>query len=82
MKEQTKTRRSFILKTIGVSAVVAITGWFGFNRKKKSETVKMLTQDGRLVEIDKDLIKSSGHKIKDKDIHSWVNNKSSKTKNN
>jgi hypothetical protein len=42
----------------------------------------MLTQDGRLVEIDKNLVRSSGKKIKDEDIHTWVNNKSAKTKNN
>jgi len=82
MKEQNKTRRSFLLKTIGASAAVAIAGWFGLSRKKKTETVKMLTQDGRLVEIDKNLVRSSGNKIKDEEIHNWVNNKSAKTKNN
>ena len=82
MKEQNKTRRSFLLKTIGASAALAIAGWFGFSRKKKTETIKMLTQDGRLVEIDKNLVRPSGKKIKDEEIHTWVNNKSAKTKNN
>jgi len=77
MKE--KSRRNFILKSIGVSAAIAVTGWLGFKNKKNNGKVKMLTQDGRLVEVDKDLIHSSGNKIKDEDIHNWVVNKSSKT---
>ena len=78
MKEQEKSRRNFIFKTIGAGAAVALTGWFGFKRKKKIDTVKMLTQDGRLVEIDKSMIRSCG-KINEEDIHTWVNNKSTKT---
>lgn len=79
MKEQEKSRRSFIFKTIGAGVAIAVTGWLGFKSKKNNGKIKMLTQDGRLVEIDKDLIQSSGNKIKDEDIHNWVINKSSKT---
>lgn len=82
MKEQKKSRRSFFLKAIGLSAAAAVTGWLGFSGKKKTETVKMLTQDGRLVEIDKNLLTSAGKKIKEEDIHTWVSNKTSKTKIN
>ncbi len=32
----------------------------------------MLTQDGRLVEIDKSLLASSGKKITDKELQKWV----------
>ena len=73
MKEQQKSRRSFFLKSAGLAAAAAITGWFGFSQKKKNETVKMLTQDGRLVEIDKKLLVSSGKKISDKELQTWVN---------
>jgi hypothetical protein len=79
MKEQVKSRRSFIFKTIGAGAAITMAGWFGFKRVKKNETVKMLTQDGRLVEIDKNVMHSCG-KINEEDIHTWVNNKHSKTK--
>ena len=79
MKEQKKSRRSFFIKTIGLTAVAAVTGWLGFS-KKKTETVKMLTQDGRLVEIDKNLLQSNGKKINEDEIHTWVSNKTSKTK--
>jgi hypothetical protein len=41
-------------------------------KKKKSETVKMLTQDGKLVEIDKKLLASPGKKISDIELQQWV----------
>jgi hypothetical protein len=81
MKEQKKSRRSFILRSIGITAAAAITGWFASGRKK-NETVKMLTQDGRLVEIDKNFLESPGKKIKEEEIHTWVKNKSTTTKIN
>jgi hypothetical protein len=80
MKEEKKSRRSFFLKAIGLSAAAAVTAWFGFSSKKKTEKVKMLTQDGRLIEIDKILLQSGGKKISNEEIHSWVSNKTSKTK--
>ncbi|HVU93575.1 MAG TPA: hypothetical protein VHE34_00045 [Puia sp.] len=38
----------------------------------KGETVKMLTQDGRLVEIDKALLASGGKKVSDEELKRWV----------
>ena len=35
-------------------------------------TVKMLTQDGSLVEIDKKLLASSGKKISNKELQEWI----------
>lgn len=40
--------------------------------KKKTDTVKMLTQDGKLVQIDKKLLVSPGKKITDKELQQWV----------
>lgn len=36
------------------------------------ETVKMLTQDGRLVEIDKNLLTSSTNKVSNEDLQKWI----------
>lgn len=41
-------------------------------KKKKTDTVKMLTQDGKLVQIDKKLLVSPGKKITDKELQQWV----------
>lgn len=37
-----------------------------------NETVKMLTQDGRLVEIDKKLLASSDSKVSNEDLQKWI----------
>ena len=38
----------------------------------EKKTVKMLTQDGKLVEIDESMIKGQGKKITDVGLQSWV----------
>lgn len=72
-----ETRKKFI--TIGITATVLLTAFrFFIPRKKKTpETVKMLTQDGRLVEVEISKLSSKRKKIKEADIHTWVQRKSS-----
>lgn len=67
----------------GAAALAAITGSrFFLIRKKKNDnkgstaTVKMLTQDGRLVEIDKTLLASGSKKISTDELKQWVSKKS------
>lgn len=57
----------------GAAALTAIGTWklFGGSKKKDPETIKMLTQDGKLVEIDKSLL-ASGTKATDKDLQQWI----------
>lgn len=50
-----------------------------FSRKTKvveneSNTVKMLTEDGRLVEIDRKLLASNRTRLSNDEIHDWVKN--------
>ena len=42
---------------------------------EKIETVKMLTQDGQLVEVDAKLLAASRKKISDKELQDWVKNR-------
>lgn len=45
----------------------------------KKEKVKMLTADGKLVEIDKDVLEAaSKQKVSNKEILQWMNNPSKK----
>jgi len=44
-------------------------------KKKAPTTTKMLTEDGRLVEVDISKIKKTGIKVSDKDVITWVKNK-------
>jgi hypothetical protein len=69
-------RKSFLKWCAGI-----ITSAFAYKKFMTSNTkhensdckVKMLTEDGRLVEIDrKHLKKNSTKKISDNDIHNWI----------
>ncbi len=68
------SRKKFLLW--GAALVSSLTVFKFIPGKKKikpvSETVKMLTQDGQLVEIDKKLLASSGKKISDEELQKWV----------
>jgi hypothetical protein len=76
--KQNSSRRKFIEWGTGALAAFFAIGLF-FSQKKKKKIVKMLTQDGRLVEVDEALIKSTGKKVNNKEIHSWVKNKQKPT---
>jgi hypothetical protein len=81
MNEQTKSRRRFVVISAGIAVVATLAGWLGFRARKK-ETVKLLTRDGRLVEIDKSMLRSTGKKIKEEELHTWVENKTAPPKTN
>ncbi len=75
MKQDTQTppsRKNFLL--LGIAAFFSAAGLNFLTRpkKKKAVTVKMLTQDGRLVEIDKNIIAARGKKITDTELQQWV----------
>ena len=73
-KPETSSRKKFVLWGLGIlSAVTAFK--YVAPAKKKKETVKMLTQDGKLVEVDKELL-APGKKITDEQLKSWVSKKS------
>ena len=72
--KQNSSRRKFIEWGIGALAAFSAIGLF-FSQKKKKKIVKMLTQDGQLVEVDEALIKSTEKKVDNKEIHAWIKNK-------
>ena len=76
--KQDFSRRKLIEWGIGALAAFSAIGLF-FSQKKKKKIVKMLTQDGHLVEVDEALVKSTGKKVNNKEIHSWVKNKQKPT---
>jgi hypothetical protein len=73
------TRKRFIAWSVGISSLLAVPAFLRFSNKKKKQatTVKMLTQDGKLVEVDVANIPSQKKKIKTADIHSWINRNTS-----
>jgi len=77
-KENKKvSRKTFLAWGVGVSSLLSIPAILKFSGKKKKagNTVKMLTQQGTLVEIDMANIPSKKKKIKSEDIPTWINKK-------
>ena len=73
-----QSRKKFL--GVGIAAASSLTAFRFFVPKKKikTETVKMLTQDGKLVEVDmSNLFTGKRKKISDEQLKNWVNKKQS-----
>ncbi len=71
-EESQVTRRKMVL-WLGVLSLFSMVGAaFRPLSSKKTRTVKVLTQDGKLVEIDASLLASSRKKISDKELQNWI----------
>jgi hypothetical protein len=69
------TRKKFLLwGTVIVSSLTLLKFFSGKKKKDESDkaTVKMLTQDGKLVEIDKKFLTSSGNRISNEELQKWI----------
>ena len=68
---QKKTsRKKFLLWTTALVGSITAFKIFGTN-KNKPTTVRMLTEDGRLVEVDTSQV-TKGRKISNKELQDWV----------
>ena len=77
MKKEQKnnSRRKFLWGGLGILSGISLLKFISPKKEKSASTVKMLTEDGRLVEVDMEKIKRTGNKISDKDVINWVKNK-------
>jgi len=73
------SRKKFFAWTAGISSLFMLPAFLkNFGKKNREvKTVKMLTREGRLVEIDVADIPSKKKKVKMADIHNWINKKPS-----
>jgi hypothetical protein len=75
---KTSTRKKFLLWGAAILSAVTFSKFFSTPKKStaiscgEKSTVKMLTQDGSLVEIDKNLLASSGKKISNEELQQWI----------
>jgi len=70
------SRKKFLLWGISVLSSLTLLKFISGNKQKKTETIKMLTQDGKLVEVDvKKLPGRKRKKITDEQLKTWVNKK-------
>jgi len=68
-----QSRKKFISLGISSAALLATFRFLNFKKKDKEPgTVKMLTQDGTLVEIDAALITASRKKATNSDLQNWI----------
>lgn len=78
MEQETKpsTRKKFLLWGAAVLSSLTVLKYTGGNKPQKKETVKMLTQDGKLVEIDTEMLTAARReKIDDEQLKNWVTKK-------
>ncbi|CAH0997165.1 hypothetical protein EMA8858_03302 [Emticicia aquatica] len=75
--QSSPTRKKFILLSVVAVCSATVLKFFTGENKKKDEgdTVKMLTQDGKLVEINTKLITQCGGKITNEELQKWVKTK-------
>jgi len=73
---KTSSRKKFLLWGVSVLSSFTLLKFISGGKQEKTRTVKMLTQDGKLVEVDKELLASGGKKITDEQLKGWVNKKS------
>jgi hypothetical protein len=72
------SRKKFVAWTAAIfSGLAALQLFVHPSRSKKISTVKMLTQEGKLVEVEVSRLSSKRKKIKDEDVHSWIQRKPS-----
>ncbi len=76
MQESSNTpqsRKKFLLwSAVVLGSVTALKFFTGSKKKKNDNTIRMLTQDGKLVEINKDLLVSSGKKVSNEELQQWI----------
>jgi hypothetical protein len=64
-------RRKLLVWSAAIFSGLSLLRW-RLPREKQAETVKMLTRDGKLVEVDKRLLPEKKIKINDKELVSWM----------
>jgi hypothetical protein len=74
--DQMQSRKKFIFFGVSTALLLTVFRFFIPEKKKKTKTVKMLTEDGKLVEVDLSKLSSKRKKIRDDEIHTWIKRKS------
>ena len=74
------SRKKFVLWSAGLLSIITAARYFFRSGARQNSTsarksVKMLTQDGQLVEIQQDAIPEAKRKITNSELKVWVKNK-------
>jgi len=71
VEKQKYSRKKFVVWGVGILASLSVLK-FGFSPKKKSSTVKMLSQDGTLVEVDMTALQAKKGKVSNQELQTWI----------
>ncbi len=73
---ENKLSRGKFMKWLGIASTFTIFG-LAFSPKKREspKTVRMLTEDGKLVEIDESLLSANRRRVSTDELKSWIKNK-------
>ena len=71
VEKQKYSRKNFVIWGVGILASFSVLK-FRFNNKKKKDTVKMLSQDGKLVEVDMSALKAKKVKVTNQELQNWI----------
>lgn len=74
-QQETNYRKKFLLWGVTLLATLPLLKFFPRQKQKKqieNDTVKMFSQEGKLVAIDKKLFVSTGKKISNEDLKKWI----------
>jgi hypothetical protein len=70
--EKLESRKKFLLWSAAALSSAAVLKFFKVPKKKKVETVKMLTRDGKLIEVNASAIPNKKKKITNKELQNWI----------
>lgn len=74
LKEKSSSRRKFMVWGAAILSGLSMIS-IGIRTNKKSDTVKMLTREGTLVEIDRRLLGQKKKKIAVDELKNWITRK-------
>ena len=72
MTQKTPSRKKFLLWSAVVLSSATVLKFISGTKKTTNNMVKMLTQDGKLVEIDQELLLSSKKKVSNEELQHWI----------
>jgi hypothetical protein len=71
-QHKSPSRRKFIGWGLATAAALSVLKFFQPSAKKETKTVKMLTQDGKLVEVNIASLPAKKKKITNTELQNWV----------
>lgn len=67
-----QSRKKFLAWGVTALSSVTVFRFLKPSKKKKTETVKMLTAEGKLVEVDAAIIPNRKKKITNRELQTWI----------